>query len=354
MALGRGGKRRMNLGQRVQGWGYAAGWGMVRTIPEGAARWLFNSAADLAARRSGPRTRQLRRNLARVVPRAGEAELDELVRGALRSYARYWMETFRLPSMDHKAIFEQVSEVFVNRSMIDEAFSRGKGIVLALPHTGNWDVSGMWLANYSGPFTTVAERLEPESVYRRFVAYRESLGFEILPTDEPAAYRLLIERLRQNRVVCLPADRDLSRKGIPVSFFGEQTRMPAGPARLAAMTGATLLIVNQSFTADGWGLGVHSPMIVHEREEIPGVTQRMADAFAADIAADPIDWHMLQPLWLADLPESPVSLAPVRARDDRRQAVGLPEEAPYHRVSRRSKDPGEAPRPHPESNTGRS
>ena len=305
------------LGQRALGWGYATGWGVVRTMPEGAARWLFRSAADLAARREGPRTRQLRRNLARVVPQAGEAELDELVGGGLRSYARYWRETFRLPGMDHKAICRQVGETFVNRSMLDEALSRGKGLVLALPHTGNWDVSGIWLANQYGTFTTVAERLQPESLFRRFVGYRESLGFEILAANgtDVSAYRLLIERLRQNRMVCLPADRDLSRRGIPVTFFGERTRMPAGPARLAAMTGATLLVVQQSFTEDGWGVGVHSPMIVHEREEIPAVTQRMADAFAADIAANPVDWHMLQPLWLADLPDEPRrALADVRDR----------------------------------------
>jgi KDO2-lipid IV(A) lauroyltransferase len=306
----------MSFGHRLQEWGYAAGWGTVRTMPGGMAEWLFRSAADLAARREGPRTRQLRRNLARVVPQAGDAELDELVGGALRSYARFWMETFRLPSMDLEALNRQVDEVFVNRSMLDEALSRGKGLVLALPHTGNWDVSGVWLANRYGTFTTVAERLRPESLFQRFVAYREALGFEILPASgtDVSSYRLLIERLRQNRAVCLPADRDLSRRGIPVTFFGEQTRMPAGPARLAAMTGATLLIVQQSFTEDGWGVGVHSPMIVHEREEIPAVTQRMADGFAADIAANPIDWHMLQPLWLADLPEQPRG-ALLEARD---------------------------------------
>lgn len=291
----------MSFGERVQGWGYTAGWGLVRGMPEGMAQWLFRSAADLAARRAGPRTQQLRRNLARVVPQAGAAELDDLVRGALRSYARYWMEVFRLPGMDHRALYEQIDEAMVNKSMLEEAFARGKGIVLALPHTANWDVSGIWLANSSGTFTTVVERLRPESLYQRFLAYRESLGFEIVAADDAAGYRLLIERLKQNRVVCLPADRDLSRRGIPVTFFGEQTRMPAGPARLAAMTGATLLIVNQSFTEDGWGLGVHTPMIVHSRDEVPVVTQRMADAFAGDIAANPMDWHMLQPLWLADL-----------------------------------------------------
>jgi KDO2-lipid IV(A) lauroyltransferase len=302
------------VGHRLQDWGYAAGWRVVRTMPGAMAAGMFRSVADVAARRGGPRAQQLRRNLARVVPQAGETELDELVRGGLRSYARYWLETFRLPGMDQKSIYRRIDEVFVNRSMIDDALNRGKGLVLALPHTGNWDVSGIWLVNYVGTFTTVVERLRPESLYQRFVDYRESLGFEILPASDLAAYRTLIERLKQNRVVCLPADRDLSRRGVPVTFFGEQTRMPAGPARLAAMTGATLLIVNQSFTEDGWGVGVHSPMIVHEREEIPTVTQRMADAFAADIAANPVDWHMLQPLWLSDLPdERRQGLAEVRS-----------------------------------------
>jgi KDO2-lipid IV(A) lauroyltransferase len=295
----------MSVGHRLQDWGYASGWSLVRHLPEGVSRALFQSVANVAARRKGPGTTQLRRNLARVVPRASEAELDELVLGSLRSYARYWRETFRLPSMDHRAIYEQLNEVMVGAAMVDEALSRGKGLVLALPHTANWDVSGIWLVAHSGTFTTVAERLRPESLFQRFVAYRESLGFEILPASgtDVSAYRLLIERLKQNRVVCLPADRDLSRRGVPVTFFGEETRMPAGPARLAAMTGATLLIVDQTYTPDGWGLRVHSPMIVHEREEIPTVTQRMADGFAADIAANPVDWHMLQPLWIADLPD---------------------------------------------------
>ena len=110
-----------------------------------------------------------------------------------------------------------------------------------------------------------------------------------------------MERLRQNRIVCLPADRDLSRRGIPVTFFGLPTRMPPGPARLAAVTGAQLLIVENTFTDGGWGLRFHTPITVHGREDVPVATQRMADAFAADIAARPADWHMMQKLWLEDL-----------------------------------------------------
>ncbi len=298
----------MSITQRLSELAYATGWGVVRGMPEPMANGLFQAAAELGARRNGPGTQQMRRNYARVVPQAGPTELDELVRAGLRSYARYWKETFRLPGMDHKAIYRQVDEVFVGKPLIDAALERGKGLVLALPHTGNSDVSGIWLVGHAGPFTTVNERLRPESLYQRFVSYRESLGFEILPS-EGGAYRVLMERLRANRIVCLVADRDLSKRGIPVTFFGEETRMPAGPARLAAATGAELLVADNTFTEDGWGVRVHTPIHVHGREDVQSATQRMADAFAADIATHPADWHMMQKLWLADLD------------DDRRKAL---------------------------------
>jgi KDO2-lipid IV(A) lauroyltransferase len=298
----------MSFRHRLVDLGFAAGWGVVRGMPESVARGAFRAGADLATRRGGPGVSQLRRNYARVVPQAGPAELDELVRDGVRSYARYWRETFRLPGMDHREIYRRVDEVSVGKQLVDAALERGKGAILALPHTGNFDVSGIWLVGHSGQFTTVAERLPVESVYKRFLDYRESLGFEILPSSggDRAPYRVLMERLRENRVVCLPADRDLSRRGLPVNFFGAETRMPAGPARLAAATGAQLMIVDNTFTDDGWGLRLHTPMLVHGREEVQSATQRMADAFAADIAANPVDWHMVQKLWLADLVDGDV------------------------------------------------
>jgi KDO2-lipid IV(A) lauroyltransferase len=294
------------LGERLQGGAYAAGWGLVRALPESLARASFRAGADLAFRRNGPGVAQLRRNYARVVPQAGPEELDDLVRAGVRSYARFWMETFRLPGMDHRAIYRDVHERFVGLPLIDAALERGKGLILVLPHTGNFDVSGIWLVGYQGRFTTVNERLKPESLYQRFVGYRESLGFEILPTGG-GAYRVLMERLRANKVICLLADRDLSQRGIPVNLFGEQTRMPAGPARLAAATGAQILIVDNTFTdgqdGAGWGVRVHTPILVGGRDEVNSATQRMADGFAADIATNVADWHMMQKLWLADLPQ---------------------------------------------------
>lgn len=291
-----------SMSDRLSDLGYAGGWRMVRMLPGPVANTLFSVGADMASARGGAGIAQLRRNLARVVPQADSAELDELTRRAVRSYARYWQETFRLPSMDLDAMYERIDSVVDGVENLTAAFNEGNGAVLALPHSGNWDVAGVWLVRHSGEFATVAERLKPESLYRRFVEYRESLGFEILPlTGGESPFAVLSERLRANRAVCLLADRDLTSSGIPVTFFGDKTRMPAGPAKLAAATGAALLPVGLWFTDDGWGLRIHPRIRVNGPEEIPSATQALADSFAGDIAAHPADWHMLQKLWLADL-----------------------------------------------------
>jgi phosphatidylinositol dimannoside acyltransferase len=289
----------VNVRGRLLDAGYAAGWRLVRAVPQGLAYAAFRRGADLAAGRDGAGVRQLRRNLARVVPEASPGELDELVRAALRSYARYWCEAFRLPSMDHEMLQATLGQHIEGLHHLDAALAAGRGAVVALPHSGNWDIAGVFLVGHSGQFTTVVERLRPESLYRRFVAYRSSLGFEILPLTGGAepTFDVLARRLRENRVVCLVADRDLTPAGVHVTFFGEQAKMPAGPARLARNTGAALLPVGCWFTDGGWGFRVHPPVNV---TEVSNATQAMADAFAADIAEHPEDWHMLQRLWLAD------------------------------------------------------
>jgi lauroyl/myristoyl acyltransferase len=218
--------------------------------------------------------------------------------------------------MDKREVVARTDAATTGAEHLDAALERGKGAIVALPHMGNWDVAGMWLVHHSGPFATVAERLKPESLFDRFVEYRESLGFEILPLTGGARgpLEVLRERLRENKVVCLLADRDLSHHGVAVDFFGEATRMPGGPAVLAAMTGAALLPVALWFTPDGWAQVINPPIAMPDgrlRDQVPQVTQALARQFEVDIAAHPADWHMLQKLWLADLPprrQSPVEV----------------------------------------------
>jgi len=284
---------------RVADLGYAAGWRLVRTLPERWALGLFDRAADRAARDGGPV--QLRRNLARVLGTAPQQVPDDLVRAGLRSYARYWCEAFRLPAMDPGWLADRIEAAATGIEHIHAAVAGGRGVILALPHSGNWDLAGVWVVRRIGRPTVVAERLDPESLFRRFVRFREQLGFEIVPLTGGTAppFDLLTERLRQGRVVGLLGERDLTGSGVPVTFFGEPTCMPSGPARLALGTGAPLLPVHCWFTPDGWGVDVGAP--IDTDGGVRATTQRLADRFAAGIAAHPADWHMLQPLWTADV-----------------------------------------------------
>ncbi|ODR00301.1 phosphatidylinositol mannoside acyltransferase [Mycobacterium intermedium] len=297
------GKLRSFVTERATDRLYAAGWMAVRALPEFAARNAFDAGAWYAARNGGPD--QLRKNLARVIGTTPAGVPDSLMRASLASYGRYWREAFRLPTMDHDAIARHLDHVIQGLDILDAALAAGRGAIVALPHSGNWDMAGVWVAQRHGTFTTVAERLKPESLYRRFIDYREGLGFEVLPLSggPRPPFEVLCERLRDNHIVCLMAERDLTRTGVEVEFFGEPTRMPAGPAKLAVETGAALLPTHCWFEPDGWGFEVYAPLDCSSGD-VGAITQAMADQFAVNIAAHPEDWHMMQPQWLSDLSEA--------------------------------------------------
>ena len=207
-----------------------------------------------------------------------------------------------LPTMDHRELTRRLDAGTQGQDNLDGALAEGRGVVwhCRTAATGIWTGCG-WPRRY-GTFATVAERLKPESLYRRFIEYRESLGFEVIPLSgaNRPPFEVLCDRLRDNRVVCLMAERDLTRTGVEVDFFGEPTRMPAGPAKLAIATGAALLPSHCWFDGDGWACR-------WIRRWTPAAAtcarspRRWPTSSPSNIAAHPEDWHMLQPQWLADL-----------------------------------------------------
>jgi lauroyl/myristoyl acyltransferase len=294
-----------SLQDRLVDGAYALGWSTVKKLPEPVAVRLGRTIADIAWKKRGKGVQRLESNYARVVPDASPERLAELSKAGMRSYLRYWMESFRLPAWSE----ERVKTVFEAKDVhhLTDALASDKGVILALPHMGNWDLAGAWVTTkLETPFTTVAERLKPESLYDRFVAYREGLGMEVLPHSGGTAFGTLARRLRDGGLICLVAERDLSASGVEVKFFGEATRMPAGPALLAQQTGALLLPVTLWYDDSPVMRGrVHPPVDVPETgtraEKTSVMTQALADAFATGIADHPEDWHMLQRLWLKDL-----------------------------------------------------
>ncbi|MET7879664.1 phosphatidylinositol mannoside acyltransferase [Micromonospora profundi] len=285
--------------------GYVAGWRLARALPRPLVARAFQAGADRAHRRAGGGTERLRANLRRVVgPEVPDAELDELVKRGLRSYARYWMEAFRLPSLSREQILSGFR--LDGAELLAADVAAGRGAVVALPHAGNWDAAGAWVAATGWPITTVMERLKPEGVYERFIAFRKGLGMEILPTHggPRPAFDVLLDRVRAGAVVPLLADRDLSARGVEVDFFGAQTRMPAGPALLALHTGAPLYVASMWYETDAACASLSGPLPVPGPEVGPldqrvrSLTQMIADRLASGIADNPQDWHMLQRMWL--------------------------------------------------------
>jgi lauroyl/myristoyl acyltransferase len=296
---------------RLQTAAFGFGATLVRVLPETLLRPVFRCIGDLVWRRHGPSVKQLERNLRRVVGTTmPDDELSRLTRKAMQSYARYWLEFFRLPVLGKDRILNRM--IFTGDDLLGDVLAQGRGAVMALPHSGNWDHAGAWLVQKGYPFTTVAERLKPEKLFDRFVAVREKLGMEVLPLTGGGrnTFAVLMQRLRAGKSLCLVADREFGEGGVEVSFFGQPAMMPAGPASLALATGAALLPAYLWYSDDGGPGGnwcgwirdeIKPPADGDKRAKIVAMTQALADKFAEGIAAHPEDWHMLQPMWLADV-----------------------------------------------------
>ena len=277
---------------------YFAGWKLVRALPERFAYSTFENLGRITLRRNGARMQRLRSNLQRVCPEKDGAAMELLMAEAVSSYMRYWCDTFRCPDWSKSRISTTVS--VTREELLTEPMRDGRGVVIALPHAGNWDHAGAYFCAMGFPLVTVAERLKPEALFNKFLEYRQNMGMEVLALDG-RSMATLMQRAREGALIALVADRDLSRNGVDVNFFGYPARMPAGPALLAIRTGIPLVTAFVSYTRDGINVEFNSvaiPTQGSDAERVATVVQSCADHFAAGIAKSPQDWHMLQRIWI--------------------------------------------------------
>ena len=281
----------------LSAYAYFAGWRIVRWLPERSAYRLAYSAADFLTKQNGKNVARLRSNLNRAQPDISTQELDALVLKAMRSYMRYWCDTFRFPDWSAERVRETVS--VTNEHLLLNAIEAKTGVIVALPHAGNWDHAGAYFCAKGIHLVTVAERLKPEKLFLKFLQYRQAMGMEVLPLDG-RVMGTLAQRLRQGCLVALVADRDLSRSGIDVDFFGGPSRMPAGPALLALKTKAPLITAFVSYTESGIHIDFNEvaiPTAGSEQKKVQAVVQLTARHFENGISEHPQDWHMLQRIW---------------------------------------------------------
>jgi KDO2-lipid IV(A) lauroyltransferase len=281
----------------LSAYAYFAGWRIVRWLPERTAYRVAYAVADFLTKRNRKNVSRLRSNLQRTQPNMTELDLDLLVFNAMRSYMRYWCDTFRFPDWSTQRVRETVT--VKNEHLLLDAITAKTGVIVSLPHAGNWDHAGAYFCAKGIHLVTVAEHLKPEKLFLKFLSYRQAMGMEVLPLDG-RVLGTLTQRLRQGALVALVADRDLSRSGIDVTFFGGPARMPAGPALLAMKTSAPLITAFVSYTDSGIHIEFNEvaiPTAGSDEDRVLEIVQRMATQFQDGISVHPQDWHMLQRIW---------------------------------------------------------
>ena len=278
---------------------YLLAWKLIGALPEKIAYALANQISDFIYFRNGKGVKRLRSNYKRVLPNLSQRELSNLTKAGMRSYLRYWFDTFRLNKWSKSRIIN-TTEV-VRENLLRDPIAVKQGCIVALPHAGNWDHAAAYFCSTGINLTAVVEKLKPEAIFKKFLDYRQSIGIEPISHKEKTI-PLLTQRLQEGKLIALVADRDMSRNGIEVNFIGGTAKMPSGPAILAINTGAPLITAYIRYTDKGIKI-IFDQVIIptnlqNEDEKISAVTQLMADNFAKHIKESPVDWHMLQRVWV--------------------------------------------------------
>ncbi|MER3396540.1 MAG: phosphatidylinositol mannoside acyltransferase [Acidimicrobiia bacterium] len=287
----------------------AYGWARIgeflaRVLPESLAPPLLWALQTAYSRMSKRRMLMMRRHLEKVLGPMPARELEQRMQRATALYARYWYETFRLSSMPSSEVVELLETE--GEEWIAESLQKGKGVILALPHLGNWDMAGCYVSHRYGPVLAIAEYLRPRKAFEHWKRTRERLGMRIVPLDGTSlSVKEAIKQLKSGGIVALVADRQIGPGGIPVEFFGEITRVPAGPAALALRTGADLLPVGLYMIEGGRHRGVVRPPIGPSQgssvqEKIVETTTSLIREFEELIRNDPEQWHLFTPFWPSD------------------------------------------------------
>ncbi len=278
---------------------YLFAWKVIGILPEKTAYQLANFVSDQILRKNGKGVQRLRSNYKRVAPSISNGALEALTKEGMRSYLRYWFDTFRLNKWSKSRIVE--TTFVVRENLLRDPIETKKGCIIALPHAGNWDHAAAYFCSTGIPITAVVERLKPEAIFKKFLAYRQSIGIEAISHREKTI-PILMDRLNQGKLVALVADRDMSRNGIEVNFLGGIAKMPAGPAILAIKSGSPLVTAYIRYLDEGIEITfdetIQLPISGSEEQQIRIVTQSMADNFAKRIQDSPVDWHMLQRIWV--------------------------------------------------------
>ncbi|BAN02290.1 phosphatidylinositol mannoside acyltransferase [Ilumatobacter coccineus] len=284
--------------------GYKLGAIAARLTPTVFAAGLATPLGAGASFANPERRSMIERQLQRADPSLRGLRLRRASQQAFDFYARYWIESFQLPTLSKKAVDRGFTDD--GYPQIVEALKEGRGAILALPHLGGWEWAGRWICDQGHPMTVVVEQINPPELFEWFKDLRSKLGMNVVPLG-PKAGGEVLGALKRNEIVCLLSDRDLQRNGPTVEFFGEETTLPGGAATVALRMGSPIFPTAVYFTdrVDGHLGWVRPPLVVERqekrlRDDVQRITQDLARELEILIRRAPSQWHMFQPNWPSD------------------------------------------------------
>jgi lauroyl/myristoyl acyltransferase len=281
---------------------FRALWGFAGILPEPVMRRLGYGVGYLMSFLAGKRRAMAERHQRRIQGPGTDARRAS--RRVFGFYGRYYAEVFWMRPRRRRRVIEE-SEV-EGLSILHDAAAAPQGTILAVGHLGNWEAAGLKAASEGAQVLAVAEALANERLVRWFVQMRAMMDIDIVLTGRGArATDTLVRRLEEGGTIALLCDRDLKGNGVPVTLFGEETTLPAGPLSLACRTGATLLPVGVYFLEKaGHRFHIHPPLAVPTggrlEERVEEGTRRLAAVLEGLIREAPEQWHVVVPNWPSD------------------------------------------------------
>ncbi len=286
--------------QHSDPWIYTLNRGLSQLVPLSFGYWLSVPISDIFHRLWRSKREAATRNHARMLGRPPDDPLTQhMAHRTFRHFGRYITELVSVQGWSLDIMREHID--IEGDEHFDEARAFGKGVIFTSAHMGSIEVASTLALVKGFKITSVAERLEPKMLRDWVTTCRAKMGIELLPATRSGMK--LVRRLRRGEMVALVVDIGVTGgDGLRVSFFDRETVFPAGPARLARLSGAPIVFGWAARKpGDRYLAHVSAPILsnreLEAEEDALEITRRIVRQFESAVRRFPAQWYVFRDMW---------------------------------------------------------
>jgi KDO2-lipid IV(A) lauroyltransferase len=280
-------------------WTYTLNRGLAQLVPLTFGYWLSVPISDVFYRLWRSKREKAMRNHARILGRPVHDPLVEhMAHRTFRHFGRYITELASVQGWSLDSMRDRIQ--IEGEEHFDEAIAHGRGVIFVGAHMGAIEVASTVVLLKGFKITTVAEPL-PKMLMDWLLACRAQMGVEVIPAA--GSGMTLIRRLRRREMVAMVVDLGVDTgDGVAVDFFGREAVFPAGPARLARISGAPIVFGWAARRPRGRYLVHICPPVLADRdldadEDAARITRRLVAEFEAAVRRYPEQWYVFRDMW---------------------------------------------------------